>query len=165
MSSEARSNAGGMASTSLATTASRWTDGSMQKRVAKRYAAERRFRALGFAAVALSVAFLAFLLVTMAWKGLGGFTQSEARLTIDFPKSDLILDPAALKGPDADQTLASAGLDGIIEQAAVAQYGEGAGELFGGASSIALGLLLFVITLILNLIALRVVRKYREAYE
>jgi phosphate transport system permease protein len=139
MSSDARSNAGGMASTSLATTASRWTDGSMQKRVAKRYAAERRFRALGFAAVALSVAFLAFLLVTMAWKGLGGFTQSEARLTIDFPKSDLILDPAALKGPDADQTLASAGLDGIIEQAAVAQYGEGAGELFGGASSIALG--------------------------
>ena len=32
-------------------------------------------------------------------------------------------------------------------------------------AAVALGLALFVITLILNLIALRVVRKYREAYE
>ena len=32
-------------------------------------------------------------------------------------------------------------------------------------AAFALGLLLFLITLVLNLIALRVVRKYREAYE
>jgi phosphate transport system permease protein len=32
-------------------------------------------------------------------------------------------------------------------------------------AAFALGLLLFVVTLILNIIALRVVRKYREAYE
>jgi len=32
-------------------------------------------------------------------------------------------------------------------------------------AAFALGLLLFIITLILNLIALRVVRRYREAYE
>lgn len=132
MSSEARSNAGGMASTSLAQ--SRWTDGSMDKQVAKRNAAERRFRALGFVAVGLSLAFLAFLLVTMAAKGMGGFTRTEAKLAIDFPRSDLMLDPAALRGPDAAQNAAGAGLDGIIEQAATAQYGEGGGELFGGAS-------------------------------
>ena len=53
-------------------TASRWTDGSMSKLVAKRYAAERRFRFFGFAAVAISVAFLAFLLITMLAKGIGG---------------------------------------------------------------------------------------------
>ena len=40
--------------------------------MAKRYAAERRFRALGFLAVAISVAFLAFLLFTMLAKGIGG---------------------------------------------------------------------------------------------
>ena len=51
----------------------------MASRIRKRYAAERRFRLLGFAAVALSVGFLAFLLVTMAWKGLGGFTRIEAK--------------------------------------------------------------------------------------
>ena len=44
----------------------------MNRRVAKRYAAERRFRALGFVAVAISVAFLAFLLFTMLAKGVGG---------------------------------------------------------------------------------------------
>ena len=62
---EARRHAGGMASTAN-TALSRWTGDEMQRRVAKRYAAERRFRLLGLTAVALSVAFLAFLLVIVA---------------------------------------------------------------------------------------------------
>ena len=53
---------------------SRWTDCSMQKRVAKRYAAERRFRLYGFAAIGISLIFLAFLLVTMTLKGAGGLS-------------------------------------------------------------------------------------------
>ena len=53
---------------------SRWTDGSMEKRVAKRYAAERRFRLYGLAAVGISLVFLAFLLVTMTLKGAGGLS-------------------------------------------------------------------------------------------
>jgi len=32
-------------------------------------------------------------------------------------------------------------------------------------AAFALGLVLFIVTLLLNLIALRVVKKYREAYE
>ncbi len=52
--------------------ASRWTDGSMEARVRGRYAAERRFRWFGIAAIGVSVAFLAFLLVTMVSKGIGG---------------------------------------------------------------------------------------------
>jgi phosphate transport system permease protein len=120
----------------------RWTGDAMQKRVAGRYAAERRFRFFGLAAVSLSVAFLAFLLINMAWKGLGGFTQTETRLVIDFPRSDLLLDPATLRGPQAEESVASAGLEGVLEQAAVAQFGEGGGELFGGASARALGKLL-----------------------
>ena len=36
-----------------ATPASRWTDGSMTRMVAKRYAAERRFKLFGLAAVGL----------------------------------------------------------------------------------------------------------------
>jgi phosphate transport system permease protein len=118
---------------------SRWTDAAMQKRVARRYAAERRFRFLGLVAVGLSVAFLAFLLATMAWRGAGGFVRTEAKLAIDFPRSDLMLDEATLRGPEAAETVASAGLDGILERAAVQQFGEGAGALFGGASARALG--------------------------
>ncbi|MEO7410248.1 MAG: DUF3333 domain-containing protein, partial [Sphingomicrobium sp.] len=117
----------------------RWTDGSMERLVAKRYAAERRFKFFGLAAVTLSVAFLAFLLITMAWKGAGGFTRTEIKLSLDFPRSDLILDPAALRGPEAAQAIGAAGLDSVVEQAAVAQFGTSGGELFGGATIRILG--------------------------
>src|SRR6476659_9161821 len=100
------------------TAPSRWTDGSMHRRVRRRYAAERRFRMLGLAAVGVSVLFLAFLLFTMAAKGLGGFTQYEARLPINFTQSDLFLDPATLREADAQQTVASADLEGVISKAA-----------------------------------------------
>jgi phosphate transport system permease protein len=122
-----------------ASSASRWTDGSMKRLVAKRYAAERRFKLFGLAAVVLSVAFLAFLLINMGARGLGGFTQSQIRLDVDLAQTDLMLDPAALKGPQAERALSAAGLDGVLETIAVATYGEGAGELFGGASTRALG--------------------------
>jgi len=109
----------------------RWTDGSMNKRLGRRYAAERRFRLLGFVAVSVSVLFLAFLLYNMAAKGLGGFVRYEAALPIDFAKSNLFLDPAALRGPDAEQTVASADLETAISQAATATYGPAAAEMFG----------------------------------
>src|SRR4051794_24993367 len=96
---------------------SRWTGDAMRRRVRRRYAAERSFKALGFAAVALSVLFLAFLLVTMASKGLGGFIHYEARLPVDFVRSDLFLDPATLRGPDAPQAVAGADLQGAIAKA------------------------------------------------
>ncbi len=138
MSSDAHGNSGGMTSTTLGRP-TRWTDGSMERLVAKRYAAERRFKFFGLLAVGLSVAFLAFLLITMAWKGAGGFTRTEVRLSLDFPRSDLMLDQAALKGPEASQAVAGARLDAVINQAAVAQFGESGDELFGGASIRRLG--------------------------
>jgi len=113
---------------------SRWTDGTMHKRVRARYASERRFRALGFAAVSISVLFLAFLLYSMGAKGLGGFVQYQAALPIDFAKSSLFLDPAALRGPEAAQTVASADLETAISQAATAAYGPDAAEMFGDAA-------------------------------
>ena len=85
---------------SAPTTVSRWTGEEMQKRVSRRYRAERRFRLFGFAAIGVSIAFLAFLLITMAWQGLGGFTRTEAKLTIDFPRSDLFIEEATLRGPE-----------------------------------------------------------------
>ncbi len=121
------------------TAANRWSDERMKKRVARRYAAERRFKFLGLAAVALSVAFLAFLLVTMAWRGLGGFTQTEARVTIDFPRSNLFIDQAALRGPQADEAVANAALSSVISQAAVATFGPRASDMFGEAAARTLG--------------------------
>ena len=101
----------------------------MHKRVRRRYASERLFRLVGLAAVSISVLFLAFLLYTMASKGLGGFTHYEAALPIDFSKSDLFLEPATLRGPDAAQNVAAADLEGAISKAAVAAYGPEAAEM------------------------------------
>lgn len=109
----------------------RWTSPAMTNRVRRRYSAERRFRLLGLAAVAVSVLFLAFLLFNMAAKGLGGFVQYQARLPIDFAQSDLFLDPAALAGPDATQALADADLAGTITKASTLAYGPTGAELFG----------------------------------
>jgi len=113
---------------------SRWTSDDMAKRIRKRYSAERRFRALGFIAIAISVLFLAFLLWNMGSKGIGGFMHYEARLPIDFAKSDLMLDPATLRGPDAQQTVAGADLSTAIVQASTEAYGPGAEEMFGDAA-------------------------------
>src|SRR4051794_14253321 len=87
----------------------RWSEAAMHKRVRRRYASERLFRLVGLAAVSISVLFLAFLLYTMAAKGLGGFVHYEAELPIDFTKSDLFLDPPTLRGPDAQQNVAAGG--------------------------------------------------------
>ena len=114
--------------------ASRWTDQDMTRRVRRRYRSERLFRGMGLAAISLSILFLAFLLWTMASKGLGGFTQYEASLPIDFAKSDLFIDPAAIKGPDAKTVVAGADLTGAISKAAAAAYGPQAEQMFGDAA-------------------------------
>ena len=82
----------------------------------RRYASERWFRGVGFAAVSISVLFLAFLLYTMAAKGLGGFWHYEAAAADRFRRTDLFLDPATLRGPDAAQTVAGADLEGAISE-------------------------------------------------
>jgi phosphate transport system permease protein len=112
----------------------RWSDPAMHKRVKRRYAAERWFRLTGLFAISLSVLFLAFLLWNMASRGLGGFMHMEAALPIDFPASKLMLDPAALRGPDADQTVASADIGGAIANAATVAYGDEGKKIFGDAA-------------------------------
>ena len=120
-------------------TQSRWHSEASARRLRRRYSAERRFRLLGLGAVGLSVLFLAILLVTMAWRALGGFTHYEAAVPIDFAASDLFLEPAALRGPQAQETVANADLESVISKAASIAYGDDAAEMFGAGASQALG--------------------------
>jgi phosphate transport system permease protein len=106
-----------------------WKAQAMQQRIRRRYAAERRFRLLGLAAVLSSAAFLAFLLVTMVANGAQGFTRTEVRLDIDFARSALFIDPATLKGFGADAALATADIDTTFRKAAAAQYGPSGPDL------------------------------------
>jgi phosphate transport system permease protein len=100
-----------------------WKGSEMQKRIARRYASERRFRAIGLGAVLLSAGFLAYLLITMIGGGAGGFRQTELKLPIDFAASTLMIDPALLKS-DKEAALGAADIEGATAQAATAAYGE-----------------------------------------
>jgi phosphate transport system permease protein len=113
--------------------ASHWTGDAMRKRLKRRYASERRFKALGFIAISVSVIFLVFLLWTMVSKGVGGFMETRVRIAIDFPRSDLMIDPALLKGEQAPQTLANADVEGTVAAAAQAQYGPVGAQLISDA--------------------------------
>ena len=92
----------------------------------KRYAAERRFKAFGLAAVLFSVAVLVFLLGTMLWNGIGGFQRTELAVPIDLASSGLTADPVVLAQGNAVQTLEAQGLPQIVAAAAEQSLGPAA---------------------------------------
>ncbi len=95
-----------------------WKGSVMQTRIAKRYAAERRFKAIGLGAVLLSGAFLAFLLFVMVGNGARGFMYTHVAVPVDFKAMPLTIDKARLGDADADQVIANAGLSDIVAFAA-----------------------------------------------
>jgi phosphate transport system permease protein len=115
-----------------------WRDPAMQKRIRRRYAAERRFRRVGLGAVLLSAGFLAFLLISMAMNGLNGFRQTELRLDVDLRQSGVALTAEQLAGPSAEQALADVDFEGIVRRTADAQYGPRGARLFSPAGRLVL---------------------------
>ena len=99
------------------------------RRLKKRYAAERRFKAFGLGAVLFSVAVLIFLLATMLWNGIGGFQRVEVAVPIDLAASGISADPAVLSGPGAVQSLEMQSLPQIVEAAAVTEFGPDAADI------------------------------------
>jgi len=88
-----------------------WTSSAMQRRIRRRYAAERRFKLLGLLAVLASVAVLLFLLATMIGNGARGFTQTEIRLPVNAASIGNAA-PAALQKITNDAAVAAFGDDG-----------------------------------------------------
>ena len=88
---------------------------AFEARLRKRYAAERRFKALGLGAILFSIAVLLFLLVTMTWNGIGGFSRTEVAVPVDFGKAALMLDPAL--GTDAAKLFCSTAAKEIADNA------------------------------------------------
>lgn len=70
----------------------------VRRSLARRYAAERRFRRLGLAAVAVGIAFVAVLLVSIVGKGYSAFVQTQIALDIEFDRS--VIDPHASGDPE-----------------------------------------------------------------
>lgn len=106
----------------IAPTPTDWNGNVMQKRIARRYASERRFKAMGFFSVALSTMFLAFLLFTMLGQGLRGFQRTEVAVEFDFPALTSGTSAASITGPNADAALNSMDIPGLVELAVGQQY-------------------------------------------
>jgi phosphate transport system permease protein len=100
-----------------------WASPSRAGQLKARYAAERRFRAVGFAAIMLSAVFLLVLMANILSDGVAGFKRTEIALKMDFPALGLAIDEAQLREPGAAQALGAAGLEEAIGIAAVQAYG------------------------------------------
>ena len=102
-----------------------------EARLKKRYASERRFRALGLGAIVFSVAVLVFLLGTMTFNGIGGFQRVEMEVPIDFTEAGIAADPAAMEQPGALASLEAQGLRDVVLYFAEEELGEAAAEELG----------------------------------
>ncbi|MFN9378307.1 MAG: phosphate ABC transporter permease PstA [Novosphingobium sp.] len=99
-------------------------------RLKARYAAERRFRALGLLAVVFSALVLAFLLFTMTANAVGGRKRDALRVQVDLAASGMTVDPASLSSDNAVAQLETAGLPDIVTMAATKALGaEAAAEI------------------------------------
>ena len=103
---------------------------AFEARLKKRYAAERRFKRTGQAAIVFSMLVLAFLLVTMTINGIGGFQRAEMPVTLDLSQTGISGNEQTLALDGAVQSLEAQGLPAIVQDAAVEQLGEaGAAQL------------------------------------
>lgn len=78
----------------------------------RRRAAEKRFRFLGWLAVALSLAFLSLLFASIVSKGYSAFQRTYVRLTIEFDAE--VIDPA---GTRESNSLSRANYSALVRQA------------------------------------------------
>lgn len=107
---------------------------AFEKRLKQRYAAERRFKWIGFGAIAFSISILLLLLGNMLTSGVAGFQRDELRVPINLATSGISADPALLASSGATQSLQLQGLPQVVEAAAEAELGTaGAAELSGEA--------------------------------
>ncbi len=105
----------------------------MQAGLARRYAADRRFRLLGLSAIVFSGLVLAMLLVSMTSSGVAGFQRAELRFQVPI-KDAVLLDPSRLAQPDPLGALESAGLAMAVDGAAEQALGQGGATLLGNGA-------------------------------
>ena len=97
---------------------------AFQKRLKKRYAAERRFKYTGLAAILFSVAVLVFLLGNMSINGIAGFQRAEVQVSMNLSESGLSGDANSLASDGALQSLELQGLPDIVAFYAEQELGQ-----------------------------------------
>jgi phosphate transport system permease protein len=122
-----------------AAVAGRRTIEVVEASLARRFAAERRFRLYGLAAIVAGLSFLAFLLLSILFTGIGVFQQTYIRLEVEFDPQ--VIDPQGQRKPDE---LMAADYAGLAKSALRKQFPEVEGrqtlrQLYGLVSSGAAG--------------------------
>ena len=102
-----------------------------EARLKKRYASEKRFRALGLGAIVFSIAVLVFLLGTMTFNGIGGFQRVEMKVPIDFTQAGIAASPDTMAQPGALASLEAQGLRDVVQYFAAEELGEDAADELG----------------------------------
>ena len=97
---------------------------AFEARLKKRYAAEKRFKAMGLGAIVFSVIVLLFLLTTMTINGVGGFQRAELQVPVDFPQMGLSLNPSISNPDEAVRSLEGQGLREVVQFSAEQALGE-----------------------------------------
>ena len=105
---------------------------AIEKRLKKRYAAEKRFRFIGLAAIVFSVAVLLFLLTTMITNGIGGFQRAELEVPIDLRQAGLSIDTSTLTEAEAARSLEAQGLPATVQFYAEQTLGNAGAAQIGG---------------------------------
>jgi len=104
---------------------------AFERRLEKRYKAERRFRLVGLSAIVFSVIVLIFLLGNMTLNGLGGFQRVEMTVPIDLSEAGLSGDSDTLAGIAGIRSLEAQGLPAVVQYYATESWGEAAAEQVG----------------------------------
>ena len=104
---------------------------AFEARLKKRYTAEKRFKAMGLAAIVFSIAVLVYLLGTMTINGIGGFQRAEVAVPIDFAQAGISADPTTMKSSQAVQSLEAQGLPDVVDYFAIEALGEEGAEEIG----------------------------------
>ncbi len=95
----------------------------VQRGLAKRYAAERRFRWFGVFAISMGMVFLSLLFFTIIGKGYGAFTQTYVALEINFSAEQV--DP---EGNRSVQSLTAGDFSSVIKAALREQFPQVSGR-------------------------------------
>jgi phosphate transport system permease protein len=99
------------------------TQAVVERSLRRRYWAERRFRAYGFAAVTAGMLFLVYLFFVIFSNGIGAFQQTQLRIPVYFDPQ--IIDPSGNRNPDE---LHSADYAAVIRASLKAKFPEAEGR-------------------------------------
>ena len=102
-------------------TTTRWSSPEMQSRLARRNAAERRFRLYGLLAIGVAVATLGGLLTNIVSKGYTSFVQTEILLDVNFDIAT-IGELEGLEGAERNAALRRADYGALLRDALRAQF-------------------------------------------